>query len=125
MSFDPGKGKFTSYAYTSIKGKILDAIKQANKNEERTVLPQEEFWSLIEDENPETLLEMEMLGIYCEGLTEKEAHWVIAACKDCLSISEIAKREKVSVSAVKQWRAGALRKLRVHHRDGSDSFLTK
>lgn len=55
---------------------------------------------------------METLQTYCEGLTEKETKWVIAYCKDCLSIREIAKRENVSVSAVKQWRVGSLRKLR-------------
>lgn len=112
LSFDPSKGKFTNYAYTTIKGKMLDTIKQSHKHEERSVYQKEEFWSLIEDENPASLLEMETLGIYCEGLTDKEGKWVIASCRDCIPISEIAKREKVSVSAVKQWRVGALRKLR-------------
>jgi RNA polymerase sigma factor (sigma-70 family) len=112
LSFDSNKGKFTGYAYTSIKGKMLDAIKQANKHEERSVYMPEEFWSYIEDENPESTLELETLAFYCEGLTEKETKWVIATCKDGLSISDIAKREKVSISAVKQWRVGALKKLR-------------
>ncbi|MFB3163800.1 sigma factor-like helix-turn-helix DNA-binding protein [Neobacillus sp. 179-J 1A1 HS] len=49
---------------------------------------------------------------YCEGLTEKEAKWVIAMSLDQLSVKEIAEREKVLVSAVKQWRSGALKKLR-------------
>lgn len=112
LSFNPSKGKFANFAYASIKGKMLDTIKQAHKHEERSVYPQEEFWQLIVDENPESLLEMESLRYYCEGLTEKETKWVIATCKDCLSIRDIAKRENVSESAVKQWRVGALRKLR-------------
>jgi DNA-directed RNA polymerase len=74
--------------------------------------PQEEFWSMIEEGNPESLLELDTLRTYCEGLTEKETKWVLATCKDCLSIRDIAKRENVSVSAVKQWRVGALYKLR-------------
>jgi RNA polymerase sigma factor (sigma-70 family) len=111
LNFDPSKGSFTNYAYTSIKGKMLFAMNQPNKHREMFVHAQEEFWSLIEDENPESLLEMETLRTYCEGLTEKETKWVIATCKDFLSIRDIAKRENVSVSAVKQWRVGALRKL--------------
>ena len=112
LNFDSSKGSFANYAYTSIKGKMLVAMNQSNKHQERFVYPQEEFWSMIEDENPESLLEMETLRTYCEGLTEKETRWVMATCKDCLSIRDIAKRENVSVSAVKQWRVGALRKLR-------------
>jgi RNA polymerase sigma factor (sigma-70 family) len=112
QNFDQEKGDFANYAYTSIKGKMLYAMNQSNKHEEKVVYPQEEFWSILEDTNPGNLLEMETLRTYCEGLTEKETKWVIAHCKDCRSIREIAKRENVSVSAVKQWRVGALRKLR-------------
>jgi RNA polymerase sigma factor (sigma-70 family) len=112
LNFDPSKGSFANYAYTSIKGKMLVEMNQSNKHNERFVYPQEEFWSMIEEENPESLLEVETLLTYCEGLTEKEAKWVIASCTDCLSIRDIAKKESVSISAVKQWRVGALRKLR-------------
>ncbi|MFS0774861.1 sigma-70 family RNA polymerase sigma factor [Neobacillus sp. 3P2-tot-E-2] len=112
LNFDPSKGSFANYAYTSIKGKMLVEMNQSNKHEERIIYPKEEFWSMIEDVNPESLLEMETLLTYCEGLTEKETKWVIANYKDCLSIKDIAKTEKVSISAVKQWRVGALRKLR-------------
>lgn len=112
LSYNPTKGKFSNHAYTLMKGKMLDAIKQAHKDEEKSVYSDEEFWDMIEDENPEHVLEMETLRIYCEGLTEKETKWVVGTCKDCLSTSDIAKRENVSVSAVKNWKSGALRKLR-------------
>jgi RNA polymerase sigma factor (sigma-70 family) len=112
LNFNQEKGEFANYAYTSIKGKMLYAMNQSNKHEERVFHPQEAFWPILEDANSENLLEMETMRNYCEGLTEKETKWVIAYCKDCLSIREIANRENVSVSAVKQWRMGALRKLR-------------
>nr|WP_306074613.1 sigma factor-like helix-turn-helix DNA-binding protein [Neobacillus sp. 179.-C4.2 HS] len=51
----------------------------------------------------------------CKGLTEKEAKWVVAISISQLSIKELAEREKVSVSAVKQWKSGAIRKLKKNH----------
>ncbi|WP_396954597.1 sigma factor-like helix-turn-helix DNA-binding protein [Neobacillus sp.] len=54
---------------------------------------------------------MELLLSYCQGLTEKETKWVLASCLQFLSIREIAEQEQVSISAVKQWRNGARKKL--------------
>ncbi len=110
--FDAEKGNFTNYAYTYIKGRILNELSKASKQEERTVYPKEEYWELIEEPHEQQPLEVEFLLACCEGLTEKETKWVLAACLTDLSIKEIAEKEQVSVSAVKQWRAGAKRKLR-------------
>lgn len=110
--FNPNKGSFTSYAYTSIKGKLLDELKKAAKLAESYVYPGDEYWETIEDPNSEPLLEKETLLKYCKGLTEKEAKWIMATFIDSLSIKALAEKENVSVSAVKQWKSGALRKLR-------------
>ena len=111
-AFDPVKGEFSSYAYSYIKGQILNEMNRSNKHEERSVFPKEEYWETIEDQNPSNPLEIEFLLSYCEMLTEKETKWVIYTCVDFLSVKEIAEREQVSLSAVKQWRSGAKRKLK-------------
>lgn len=111
-AFDPVKGEFSNYAYSYIKGQILNEMNRSNKREERSVFPKEEYWETIEDQNPGNPLEVEFLLSYCDTLTEKETKWVIYTCVDFLSIKEIAETENVSLSAVKQWRSGAKRKLK-------------
>jgi RNA polymerase sigma factor (sigma-70 family) len=113
QSFDERKGNFSNFAYTSIKGKMLSEMTQNNLYKERNVLPQkEEFWDKIDGQKSPLFLEKETIQSYCEGLTEKEATWVMKSYINQLSIKEIAESEKVTVSAVKQWKLGALRKLR-------------
>ncbi|MEH7416349.1 sigma-70 family RNA polymerase sigma factor [Neobacillus drentensis] len=110
--FDPEKGSFVNYAYTFIKGKVLLELTKRCRYEAENVYPQEEYWDMVEGGYSETPFETEQLLSYCDGLTEKETKWVLAAFMEDLSVKEIAAREKVSVSAVKQWKMGALRKLR-------------
>lgn len=111
-SFDPEKGEFANYAYTFIKGQILNEMNRDNRREQRSVYPKEEYWETVEEMNASQPLEIEFLLSYCQNLTEKETKWVIYNCVDFLSVREIAEKENVSVSAVKQWRTGAKKKLK-------------
>lgn len=114
QTFDERKGTFSNYAYTSIKGKMLSEMTQNNYYKEKNILPpNEEFWERIEGQDSSLFLEKETIQTYCEGLTEKEATWVMESYINQLSIKEIAESENVTVSAVKQWKLGALRKLKV------------
>jgi RNA polymerase sigma factor (sigma-70 family) len=112
QAFDEIKGSFSNYAYTCIKGKMLVQMNQHNIYKEKQIPMQREFFDEVDGIEALPFLEKETIQSYCEGLTEKEAKWVIAMSLGQLSIKEIAEREKVSVSAVKQWRSGAIRKLR-------------
>lgn len=111
-AFDPAKGEFTNYAYTFIKGQILNEMNRNNRREGRSVYPKEEFWETVEETSADQPLEIEILLSYCQDLTEKETKWVIYTCLDFLSVKEIADKENVSVSAVKHWRMGAKKKLK-------------
>jgi RNA polymerase sigma factor (sigma-70 family) len=112
QSFNEDKGSFSNYAYTYIKGKMLTQMTQNNQHQEKQVLPEKEFWECIEDQESALFLERENILTYCEGLTGKEAKWVIASFIEQLTNKEIAERENVSLSAVKQWKSGALRKMK-------------
>ncbi|GAM14752.1 sigma-70 family RNA polymerase sigma factor [Mesobacillus selenatarsenatis] len=111
-AFDPEKGDFTNYAYSYIKGQILNEMNRNNRFEERSVYPKEEYWETVEEPNAKYPLELDFLLSYCEDLTEKETKWVIYTCVHFLSVREIAEKENVSLSAVKQWRSGAKKKLK-------------
>ncbi|PLR95893.1 sigma-70 family RNA polymerase sigma factor [Bacillus sp. T33-2] len=112
--FDADKGSFTSYAYTYIRGLFLTEMRKSNKQSDHNIPAKEEFWEYIEDECSICPLEKEFLLCYCtiSRLTENQTKWVLYHCLSGLSIMEISEREKVSLSAVKSWRAGAKEKLR-------------
>lgn len=111
LSYDITKGEFKNYAYSFIRGRILQEMNRNNKYEERSIYPKDEYWETVEDNSLVTPLEEEFLLSYCKGLTEKETKWVLYTCIDFLSIREISEKENVSLSAVKQWRKGAKQKL--------------
>lgn len=110
--YDAKKGNFTNYAYTFIKGRIMTELSKTKKLEERYIFPEEEFWDLITDSEKVQPLEKHVLGSLCYALTDHQRKWLEYTCLDSLSVKEIAQMEKVSVSAVKSWRAGARRKLK-------------
>ncbi|MGG3560498.1 sigma-70 family RNA polymerase sigma factor [Neobacillus rhizosphaerae] len=110
--FNPEKGSFTNYAYTYIKGKLLMELTQKNKDETMVSYPKEEYWETVQDQNPDIPLDAEILLSYCHGLTEKETKWVMGVILQDQTMKDLAVQENVSVSAVKQWKIGALQKLR-------------
>lgn len=112
QNFNPEKGNFSSYAYTCMKGKFLSEMTEFNKQEERSVHPKEEFWEFIEDPFIKQPLEGKLILSYCGSLTPHQTKWVLYTFIHNLTISEIAEKENVSISAVKAWRKGAKLKLK-------------
>jgi len=111
--FDPSKGSFTSYAYMTMKGRLLSEIKRCSKVEERQFYPKEEFWDIQFDEGAVKPLEKDTLLAYCEGLTNNQKKWVVATFYLGMNSAELAAYEKVSPSAVKKWKKGTLEKIRM------------
>lgn len=111
-AYNPEKGEFLNYAFTIVRGQILNEMNRNNRREERSVYPKEEYWGTVQENHPDVPLQREIVLDYCKNLTEKETKWVVYHCIDLLSITEIAEKENVSPSAVKQWRAGAKRKIK-------------
>jgi RNA polymerase sigma factor (sigma-70 family) len=112
QQYNPAKGKFASYAYSYIKGRFQTEMTKANRIEGRVVYPKEEFWEVIEDGASESPLERQYLLSFCDGLTPTQKKWLLYTCLEGLSVKEIAAKENVSPSAVKQWRKGAREKLK-------------
>lgn len=112
LGFDTQKGTFTNYAYAMIKGKILTEMKDCTKDEERNDYPDEAFWGRVAETKGSEPFFAEGILSYCHDLTEKETIWVLATFLEDLSVKEIALREHVTASAVRQWKTSALKKLR-------------
>lgn len=111
-NFDPQRGNFISYAYPFIKGRFMSEMEKRNKTGDRTVYPEEEFWSMLKEPEADTLM---LDDDYLKELTSKQKRWLLYTYKYGLSIQEIAQLEHVSPSAVKGWRTSAREKLRKNH----------
>jgi RNA polymerase sigma factor (sigma-70 family) len=116
--FDAKKGEFTSYAYTTIRGKLLTELTKSKQLEERILYPMEEFWTKIEEPQAVATIEDTLLFSYRKVLTENQYKWLSYTIRDGQSVKEIAKKEHVSPSAVKAWRAGARERLQRLMREG-------
>lgn len=111
-NFDSSKGNFPTYAYRCMKGRLQTEMTDKNIQHQRSVYPEEEFWELIENKENEEPFEREQILTYCQGLSERETKWVLAEFVEGLSTDQLARREHVSISAVKHWRVNAMKKLR-------------
>jgi RNA polymerase sigma factor (sigma-70 family) len=109
--FDPSKGSFTNYAYSYIKGRILSELRKNKIHEERNVHVEDEILELMADSYFDHPLQETLLLSYCINLTENQKKWFLDTVLHHLTVREIAEKEGVSVSAVKQWRTGAREKL--------------
>lgn len=110
-SFDESKGVFTSYAYSFIKGRLMSELSKRTKLKNKLSYPDEEFWLMIEDTNPQQPLDEAFILSYFNNLTDNQKKWVLYTALSNLSIKEIAKLEQVHPSAVKAWRKGAKEKI--------------
>ncbi|WP_445491799.1 sigma-70 family RNA polymerase sigma factor [Niallia sp. 03133] len=111
-TYQPEKGKYSSYLYRHMWGRFVDELKKQTKDQERHVHPEEEFWLMIESPSLYTEEEYAIRQL-CKPLTDCQTKWVIYTIIHQMTIREIAEKENVSLSAVKGWKKGAVEKLRM------------
>lgn len=107
--FDAEKGNFTNYAYTTIKGRLLQHLRKECKWEEACVVPDELYWDNLEDET--RLLEMEDLLSHFYHLSELQKKWVVLYFYHGLSNRDIAEMENVPIRKVQAWKELAMKKV--------------
>ena len=107
-NFDEEKGKFSTYAYSFIKGRILTYLKKEKLQEERYLsAPEEDSQEMGYDVQ---FLEKENLVSYFHHLSDKEKQWVILRFYDVLSNRQIAEKWNVKVSTVRACERRAMSK---------------
>ncbi|MCQ6278507.1 sigma-70 family RNA polymerase sigma factor [Bacillus sp. EB600] len=89
--FNEEKSSFTSLAYTSIKGRILNEMAKDKTNAARMIYPEEEDWEMTADTHDDQSFEEEFLRTHGQSLTEKETKWLIKACFTRLSVKKLPK----------------------------------
>lgn len=112
-NFNEEYGQFSNYAYTVIKGKILNELKHHHKYETCTE-PFDSF--ILEIKDPFSIHEeafpIENILPYTEGLTKNQQRWLLQTYLENKTVSEIAEVYQVTAAAVKSWRKAALIKLK-------------
>lgn len=111
-NYDEKKGSFSTYAYWTIKGMLLSQLKKDRIFSERHVLKE------MGDKGqshflPQDNIEFEMLidRLAC-CLSPNQQIWLEKYCFEGKTPKEIAEELHVTVGMVKNWRRGALNKIR-------------
>lgn len=106
-NYDASRGKFSSYAYFLIEKSFLTVIRARNRHTEK----QEAYITAISRERTNLIAELEdepvidpyLLDQIKQNLTEKQMTWFTLAVLNERSYKDIAKQEKVTEDAVKNW----------------------
>ncbi|MEK4010680.1 sigma-70 family RNA polymerase sigma factor [Peribacillus sp. FSL M8-0224] len=113
-NFNEEYGQFSNYAYTVIKGKILNELKHQHKYEIRTEPFDSFLLEMIKDpfSMHEEAFAIDNVLTYTVGLTLNQQRWLLQTYLENKTVTEIAEIYQVTAAAVKSWRKSALNKLR-------------
>lgn len=113
-TYDPRRGKFSTYAYYLIHKALINLIQKNNNR----ALKDEKCVNQLSQETMQTTLDVlpafdhYMLQTIEQTLTEKQMKWFQLFILEDLSVKEIADREGVTIDTVKNWGRLAKQKLR-------------
>jgi RNA polymerase sigma factor (sigma-70 family) len=110
--FDAEKGAFSAYAYSTMKGHLLMALKKQMKHAEHHTSLNEESLEVLETKQHNTLLEKEILYLYYKGLNKNEKIYIHEHIINDRPLKEIADKYNVKLDAVKWWGRSAKKKLK-------------
>ncbi len=114
--FDATKGSFSAYALHTVRGRMLTALQEERRFNERHVLQDEQtsliFQHAISNNIVEPYLEELEVELSLGALSSRERLWVKEAIILGKKRGEIANEQKVSTNTVSSWRKSALKKLR-------------
>jgi len=112
LRYDPNKGNFSSFAYVTVRGKMLEHLRKENRYEQRNRLTMEMKQLDRPDRQAENMLDKEIFLSYLAPLSEKQKIWAKESIVNQKTPSEIAREYGTSAEAVKSWRKEALKTLR-------------
>jgi RNA polymerase sigma factor (sigma-70 family) len=110
--FDAEKGAFSAYAYMTMKGHLLMALKKQMKHAEHHTSLNEEWVEVPETGQHHIPLEKEILYLYYKSLKENEKIYIHEHIINDRPLQEIADEYNVKLDAVKWWGRSAKKKLK-------------
>lgn len=117
--YDPTKGAFGGYAKSTVKGRMLTALRQSRTYDDRHVFAKsnEEGGDdilAVADTSVMIPLEEETVSLYLIELSERQRLWVEQALLQGRKTREIAEAEHVSPNTVRTWKKEALKKMKTN-----------
>lgn len=110
--FDQSKAKFSTFAYVTIRGRLLEHLSRENRYYDNHQRLQPDDSLNLADPNVSLPFEKERLNLFCEGLTANQRLWVQKRIIEDKRVIDIAKEQKVSTDAVKSWGYAAVKKMK-------------
>ena len=111
-NYDERKGKFSAYAYITVRGSMLEQLRKDAQYDEQVAVDSDKLAQKSDAHYTDNVLEREIFESYLSQLTEKQKTWAIEAILYEKTFAEIAEEYGTTVEAVKSWRKAALKKLR-------------
>ncbi len=109
--FDSEKGvEFSTFAFSTIRGKLLDHLKKEARYREHYQPSGEEIFIKLLDFSKDD--SVDLIEEYGKGLTENQVKWVQGRIIEDKSYKEIAAEHGVTVESVKSWGRQTVKKLR-------------
>jgi RNA polymerase sigma factor (sigma-70 family) len=119
-AFDPAKGQFMSYAFMTIKGRMLSHIQKTNKIHGRETSKEVDLEDTIQDE----IMTLEWLvpKAFLDSLTPNQFCWLINHIQHGKTTAEIAKDYHTTTASVKSWKRSTVKKLQAYYRLHPEAF---
>lgn len=110
--FDQTKGHFTPFAYRSIRGAMLDELKQENRFSESCIAVEEELWDTMTAQTEYSLWSSEMEDLI-DQLSADEQQLIYSLYVEEITHAEFAGRIGITVAGVKKRRERLLKKMKL------------
>ncbi|MEH7383223.1 sigma-70 family RNA polymerase sigma factor [Bacillus sp. JJ1533] len=109
--FNPKKGvEFSTFAFSTIRGKLLDHLKREARYQEYCQPSGEQLFMKLADCSE--VYSVDLIEEYGKGLTDNQVKWIQGRIMEDKSYKEIAAEHGVTVESVKSWGRQAVKKLR-------------
>ncbi len=110
--FDPTKGEFSTFAFSSVRGRMLSHLSKESRFQKFHVNQSDELLEVVAGNTDLLPFELETIAPYLNGLSDREKLWVNEAILHGKKRKEIAQEQNVSINTVKMWRLHALKKMK-------------
>ncbi len=121
-AYDSAKGQFMSYAFMTIKGRMLSHMQKSNKIQIREQLKEAGMDHLIQDEEMMHMLDWLIPKAFLETLTSNQSCWLIHHIQYGKTTREIAADCQTTTASVKSWKRITIKKLQAYYRQHPEAF---
>lgn len=121
-AYDSAKGQFLSYAFMTIKGRMLSHMQKSNKIHMREQLKETGMDNLVQDEYRMLMLECLIPRTFLNTLTKNQSCWLIQHIHYGKTTKEIAADCQTTTASVKSWKRTTIKKLQDYHKQHPEAF---